>query len=231
MKYKLTQNTKEVKDKTLYQIQALKDFHDVEKGDLGGYIEKELNLSQQGYCWVYDNAMVFGNAQLFDNVMAYNNAMISDNVRITDNVTIFDNVSISGNVLITDNVSLYGDVSIFGDVMISGNTKISGNVSIFGDVSIYDNAKISGNTNISGNANISYNANIKSNNDYCNFDSFGSENRTTTAFKTDNNIFIECGCFEGNINEFIKQVKKTHKGNEYEKQYLAMVELIKLKLG
>ena len=56
MKYKLTKNTKEVNDITFYQIQSLKDFGDVKKGDLGGWIEKENNLSQEGNCWVSDNA-------------------------------------------------------------------------------------------------------------------------------------------------------------------------------
>lgn len=31
---------------TIYRIRALKDFGDVKAGDLGGYIEKEENLSQ-----------------------------------------------------------------------------------------------------------------------------------------------------------------------------------------
>ena len=43
-KYELTANTKNVYGKTLFQIRALKDFGDVQAGDLGGYIEKEENL-------------------------------------------------------------------------------------------------------------------------------------------------------------------------------------------
>ena len=62
MKYKLTKNTKEVAGITLYQIQALKDFGDAKEGDLGGWIEKEANLSQENNCWVYGNAWVYGDA-------------------------------------------------------------------------------------------------------------------------------------------------------------------------
>ena len=47
MKYKLTKNKKTIGEITLYQIEALKDFSDIKKGDLGGWIEKESNLSQQ----------------------------------------------------------------------------------------------------------------------------------------------------------------------------------------
>ena len=48
--------------RTLYRIEAKIDFGDVEKGELGGYIEKEENLSHFGNAWVSDNAMVSDNA-------------------------------------------------------------------------------------------------------------------------------------------------------------------------
>ena len=61
--------TSEVKG-SLKRIHALRDFGDVNKGDLGGFIEKEANLSHKGNCWVdgdakvYENAKVCGNAQI-----------------------------------------------------------------------------------------------------------------------------------------------------------------------
>ena len=51
-KYKLTEETINVFNKTLYRIEALRDFNDVKKGDKGGFIEKEENLSQSDNCWV-----------------------------------------------------------------------------------------------------------------------------------------------------------------------------------
>ncbi|KEC55959.1 hypothetical protein [Bartonella koehlerae] len=50
----------------LQRIQAIRDFTDVKTGDLGGFIEKESNLSHQGNCWVYDNARVFDCARVYD---------------------------------------------------------------------------------------------------------------------------------------------------------------------
>lgn len=58
-KYKLlaTDTIQSRTGETLYRIQALKDFGTpfgtVRKGDLGGYIAKESNLSHEGQCWVY----------------------------------------------------------------------------------------------------------------------------------------------------------------------------------
>ena len=66
MKYRLTDKTKTVNGVKLYQIQALKDFGNVKAGDLGGWIQRERNLSQEGDCWVYDNAQVFGDAEVSD---------------------------------------------------------------------------------------------------------------------------------------------------------------------
>ena len=44
-------NTIEWQGRTLHRIRALKNFGDVKKDDLGGYIEDENNLSQKGNCW------------------------------------------------------------------------------------------------------------------------------------------------------------------------------------
>jgi hypothetical protein len=82
MKYKLTKNTKKYFGRTLYQIEATKDFGNVEKGDLGGYIEKEDNLSQEGNCWVYGNARVSGNAEVSGNARVSGNAWVSGNARV-----------------------------------------------------------------------------------------------------------------------------------------------------
>jgi hypothetical protein len=57
-KYELTNDTIEVNGKTFYRIRALKDFGNIEKGELGGYVESENILSQEGNCWIYGGATV-----------------------------------------------------------------------------------------------------------------------------------------------------------------------------
>jgi len=47
-------------ERTVYRIRALRDFADVRRGDLGGYIEREENLDHQGEAWVADVAQVYG---------------------------------------------------------------------------------------------------------------------------------------------------------------------------
>ena len=46
----------------LFRIKALISFGNVEEGEVGGYVEKEDNLSSSGNAWVYGKARVSGDA-------------------------------------------------------------------------------------------------------------------------------------------------------------------------
>ena len=64
MKYKLSKTKKDWCGTTLYQIEATASFGSVAKGKLGGYIEKEANLSQDGDAWVSGDARVYGKLKI-----------------------------------------------------------------------------------------------------------------------------------------------------------------------
>jgi hypothetical protein len=65
-KYKLLKKSKiEFLGKTLFQIQALKDFGYISEGEKGGFVESEVNLSQEGDSWVAGNAMISGRRKGF----------------------------------------------------------------------------------------------------------------------------------------------------------------------
>lgn len=49
-KYKLTDETITYQGRVLRRIEALKDLSDVKKGDKGGFVENENNLSQKDNC-------------------------------------------------------------------------------------------------------------------------------------------------------------------------------------
>lgn len=67
-KYELLDtDTKEFNGHKLFRIRALIDFGNVNKGKLGGYVEKEENLSHEGAAWIYGNAVVSGNAEISGN--------------------------------------------------------------------------------------------------------------------------------------------------------------------
>ena len=70
-KFELTNDTKIVFGKKLFRIKALVSFGNVKAGELGGYVEKEENLSHDGNAWVYDDAWVYGDARVYDDAWVY----------------------------------------------------------------------------------------------------------------------------------------------------------------
>ena len=56
----------------------------------------------------------------------------------------------------------------------------------------------------------------------------GSRNDITMVyFTTDKKALVKCGCFYDYLDKFEKAVHRTHAGNQYEKQYMALIELAK----
>ncbi len=47
-------------DRMVYRIRALRDFGDVRRGYLGGYVENELALAHEGEAWVREIVQVYG---------------------------------------------------------------------------------------------------------------------------------------------------------------------------
>ena len=83
-KYKLLKNdTKEWCGITLFRIEATASFGSVSKGDKGGFIEKEVNLEQDGNAWVYGDARVSGNAQVYGDARVSGNARVSGKLKLS----------------------------------------------------------------------------------------------------------------------------------------------------
>ena len=133
-KYELTDETMEYTGCTLHRIKALKDFSDVKKGDLGGWVKSEENLSQEGDCWVYDEAKVFNWAHVCDNATIHNESTLSYHV------TVEDNAKVSGDTFIYDNVKVSGS-SIVDDSRIADNAQVIGSAHVI-DSLVNDNAII-----------------------------------------------------------------------------------------
>ena len=186
----------------LFQIKCTKSFKYAQKGDFGGYVEKEGNLDQENDAWVSGDAWV------------------SDNARVSSNARV------SGDAWVSDNARVSGDAWVFGDALVSGYAWVSGDARVFG------NARVSGDAWVSGNARVSGDADIENDNEHCGFDGFGSCNRHTHAYMTkEKKVEIICGCFRGSIEEFEKKVEETHSGTVYEKQYKSIINVIKIKFG
>ena len=90
-KYELTSNFKLHFGRKLFQIRALISFGSVKGGDLGGWIESEDNLAQDGNAWVYGNARVYGDAWVYDD------ARVSGDAEVSGNAWVYDDARVSGN--------------------------------------------------------------------------------------------------------------------------------------
>jgi hypothetical protein len=110
------------------RVRALKDFADVKKGDLGGYIQSEDNLSQEGNCWIYDNAKVYGNAKVYDNALVYDSAKVYGNARVCEKAKVYGDIHIYDRDYIYDDVEEYSKGFIeqltYGETDISGLTAL-----------------------------------------------------------------------------------------------------------
>ena len=90
-KFELTTDSIKRNGVTLYRIKSLIDFEDVKAGDLGGYVEKEENLSQSGDACVSGDAWVSGSAKVY------------------------------GDAWVSGSSKVYGDARVSGDAWVSGD--------------------------------------------------------------------------------------------------------------
>ena len=248
-KYRLTDETM-VNDKGVV-LHRIDYFIDDKQGtSKGGWIESEKNLSQQGNCYVLDEAQVFGNAVVSDNACVYDNAkvfgnavirdeaQVRDNAKICKNAHVFNKARVSGcafiydNAEIFDNVWVYGDAKIFENAIVYGDAKILdcakvyGNALVYDDAFVYGNAVVCGNAVVRGFAAICGNAIIGSGRDYIVFKNNWSSGRYFTWTKS--NDMWRVGCFYGTGQELIEKAYNDSKmsGDCY-KLYVEFVEKLK----
>jgi len=121
------------KEGNMLRIIALKDFAEFEKGQLGGLIEKEENLSQDGDCWIYPNAKVYGDARVYDNARVY------------------DDAEIYGHAKVFGEAEVYGEARVYGDAKVFGCAEVSEIAEVYGDAWVYGNALVDGPAEVRGN--------------------------------------------------------------------------------
>jgi NDP-sugar pyrophosphorylase family protein len=107
-KYELTDESIEHDGHILYRIKAIRDFYRVKKGYLGGYVEYEDNLSQEGECWLFDRARVYEGSRISGGATVYDNAQVCGRSRVYGRTHIYQYAKVSGEAIIKDNARIYG---------------------------------------------------------------------------------------------------------------------------
>src|SRR5574344_1966627 len=216
-KYELTDETLEWGTHILHRIKALKEFAEVKKGDLGGWVESEYNLSQDGTCWVYDDAKVFENARISLDAIIFDKAEVSDNAKVYDHAWIY------GNAVVFDDAEVYGNAEVFGNAIIFRNAKVSDDAYVFDSAKVGGDAHIGGNAWVCGNAEIFGNAKVNSIRDYMVFKNSWSSGRWFTWTKSNDMWCV--GCFYGTGKQLIE--KAYDDSEESGRNYAIIVNTVK----
>jgi UDP-3-O-[3-hydroxymyristoyl] glucosamine N-acyltransferase len=152
---------------TVYRVIAASKFYlnpehfvfAVTTGSVGGWIESEENLSQDGCAWVGDGASVWGSARVRDEAVVYgsahvyDHAIISGGARVHGSCTIFGNATISDDAEVKDNVVICGKARVLGESRVIGVSTIDKNAMVSGNA-VVRNSLIGGSAWICGTADI-----------------------------------------------------------------------------
>jgi len=152
LKYILTQESIQFGGRFLYRIKALKDFGDVKAGALGGYIEKESNLSQEGNCWVSDDAVVLGNSVVSDYAVVRDTAVVGDYAVVSDYAVVRDYAVISDNAWVSGNALVRNYARVRDNALVSDYAVVLDYAQVRDYAVISDNAWVSGNALVRDNA-------------------------------------------------------------------------------
>jgi len=112
----------------LYRIIAVKDFREVKKGEMGGYVQSLKNIS--GEAWIADDAKVYGNALITDRAVA------SENCVIKDRAVVDKYAKVSGNAVIKDNARIFGWAKISGNSIVCKMGQVSQFASVSGHAEV-----------------------------------------------------------------------------------------------
>lgn len=167
----------------LYRIRALKAFscpirmrsesgtlanYTVKEGELGGYAEKEENLSHEGGCWVFNNARVCDDSRVEDNAQIHHSVIVSEDSIVKGSTSLLDRVCVTNSVIggytkIANN-SVISNSQIMGDrhIVILGRSQISSSTlkgKIYLDSANVTEAEVLNNLHLSGFYHVTFNTN------------------------------------------------------------------------
>ena len=151
----------EPNERGLRRVRALKDFGAVKARDIGGWIEKEENLSQDGNCWVsgkarvYGDTRVYGNACVFGDAQVFGNARVSGEAQVYGKGLVFGDARVYGKARVSGEARVYGDAWISEDAWVYGDAHVSGEAQVFGKGRVYGDAWVSEDAWVYGDAEVS----------------------------------------------------------------------------
>ena len=200
----------------LYQVKSLMDFGNVKAGELGGWIEKESNLSHISNCWVRESAIVCENARVYGDAEVSGDARVCGSARVYGDVEVCGDAVVSGNAVVSGDAVVSGSARVYGDARVCGSARVSGDARVCGSARVYGSAEVSGDARVCGSARV-----LKSS-DYIVFkNNLTSQRYYTYTFSNDS---WKVGCFEGTTKELKEHL--TYKSDSQKFEYSLAIEYV-----
>jgi len=128
-----------------------------------------------------------------------------------------------GDLCCKGNLYCEGDLCCEGDLYCKGNLYCKGDLCCEGDLCCKGNLYCEGDLCCEGNLKIK-NKLIKK---YLRIGKIGSRNSDTIFYiPKRGKVFIKCGCWSGNIDDFKKRVKDQYNGSYYYDEYMATIDYV-----
>lgn len=179
-----------INGQTVYRIKALQDFGIVKKGELGGYIAKESNLSfkEGSMAWVGKEAIVMDGASVLNHAHVTDHAIVAGTTTVKDCAIVGGSAEINGNCFIMKEAVVTGAAKLNGKVVVTDTAIVMEDVSLNGAIRVYGEAILSGDTEIEGDADIGFN--IENNEDFILYDNPIHSGHVITASTTSDYMCI-----------------------------------------
>jgi hypothetical protein len=137
-------------DWTLYRIRALKDFGHVKAGTLGGFVASTRNLSQDGDCWVADDACVYNEAFISCDAQIRGLACVYGRARIFDKGQVLGCAHICGDAWVFKSGMVFDNALVFEDAQVRDHGRVFGRARLGGFVRVIGSGEVSGDTRLCG---------------------------------------------------------------------------------
>ena len=110
----------------LHRIRALRDFGAVFKGEVGGYVKAERNLSQKGDCWVSGVAWVYELAHVSGSAYIAGTARVYGEARVGDSAYVYGAARVSGTAYIVGSARVSGAAWVYDSACLSTSSCLNG---------------------------------------------------------------------------------------------------------
>lgn len=213
----------------LWRVVALRDFGDVKKGDVGGFVSSKDNLSHGGNCWIYDNAKVTGNACVAGNAKIMDEACLSENALAIGDAEVRGRATLCGCAYAAGNAVIEDNAELSGSAEAAGRAHIFGSAWLTDGAVASDRARVHGSVTLTGIASFLADADVASNSDFIVFKNWWSSGRYFTWTRSNDKWSV--GCFYGTGKELVKKAYRDSKvsGDNY-KLIVDYVEKVKAQL-